>query len=54
MSQKNKNLEFTFNLKLSKEDRKKLNFLQENGFNMSEKLRQEIRKLYEKNKDIDE
>jgi len=44
---KKKGLDFTFILKLSKEDREKLNWLQQK-FNMSEYFRLKIQELYEK------
>lgn len=40
-------LDFTFILKLSKEDREKLNALQISGLNMSQYFREKIREVYE-------
>jgi len=48
MAAKAKGLDYTFNLKLSKEDRHMLNYLQDNGMNMSQYFRLKIRELYAK------
>lgn len=47
MNKTKKELNFNFLLKLSKDDREKMTFLQ-TKFNMSEYFRYKIRELYEK------
>lgn len=46
MSRKNLELTHSFLLKLSKDDREKLNKLQESGLNISAEIRNYIRKKY--------
>jgi hypothetical protein len=45
---KKQNLDYTFILKLSKDDREKLNELQEGGWNMSQFFRNMLRETYER------
>ncbi|HRW22544.1 MAG TPA: hypothetical protein P5509_11280 [Bacteroidales bacterium] len=46
MARKKQNLDFTFILKLNKEDRDMLNELQEGGLNMSQYFRLKIREIH--------
>jgi len=52
MNKHSKQLKHSLLIKLSDEDRKKVSFLQNIGFNVTQLFRIMIQKEYEKNKDL--